>query len=370
MAKRKLRIGLLTGIALSLLIGAATVIAQEELPEELPAPSVSWRKQAWKLSLGDKAIEQLARDRVLMTDQCFKQVFTPYVDSEYPVFITSDSLLNTFHVLFEESFIQLEKVQAARLRHFLAALAEKLAEADAKLSGDKALIAAAKRRATTLIAVARALLGDEPSGLPAEVTEIVRAEASRVTTASGTSKPAWLGEPDPGFPAIDYGRFKVRGFYTRTDLLRRHFRAVAWLQAIPLRVGDDEELITAAMLGGASVQLDDLQKRSDEQEIERLLGTYREIIGLGDDWDLARAALDLGWHTVAERDFHVGPASLAKARSEALESARRQGFVSIINDQVRFASPKSLTAEQIGYRVLPAHRTPLRHPSAAHHGSA
>jgi uncharacterized protein DUF3160 len=345
------------GIALFLMCSSfhATATTQETLPDEQPAPTAPWREQASKLGLGEKAIQQLARDRVLMTGERFKRVFTPYVDSSYPPFITSDSLINTFHLLFEESFLQLETIQAARLKHLLSALADQLATVDANLVGDQGMIRAAKLRATILVAVARTLLGDEPEGLPVGTAAIVRAEAERVTAARETIKPAWLGKPDPGFPAIDYGRFTVRGIYTRTSSLQRYFRAVSWLQAIPLRVHSDEELLTALMLGSAFGRLGWVEKQEDEDRLRALLEVYSEIIGTGDDWDLDRAeGLASTWAN-CELEFQVGPDSIAEVRRRALEYT---GMGALINDQIQWPIPKKSAADQVGYRVLAAHRTP------------
>jgi hypothetical protein len=44
----------------------------------------------------------------------FKQMFSAYVDSPYPVFITSDALLAAFHALNEETAVRLETAQAIR----------------------------------------------------------------------------------------------------------------------------------------------------------------------------------------------------------------------------------------------------------------
>jgi len=354
MMQRWLRLGLLVGAIVSPQMCAPALTAQEE-PH---AQSEPWRMQASRVGLNEAAVERLARDRVLVTPERFKQVFTPYVDSRVSVFITSDSLLNTFHVLFEESFLQLETIQASRLKSVLAALRETLAGVDVKLTGDKALIAAAKRRATILIAVARALLGDVPEGLSDEAAKIVRAEAERITAAKGIGKPAWLGKPDPGFRAIDYGRFKVRGFYTRTPSLQRYFRAVAWLQAIPLRVHDDEELLTALMLGSAAGRLLWTGNRDADDHLEALLETYNGIVGTGDDWDLGAANALASAYGNCILELEVGPESMAKERARALELAHGKGVGPLIDDQIRWPLPRNPAVDRVGYRVLSAHRTP------------
>src|SRR5262245_59759654 len=64
---------------------------------EVP-PGYRWENEAKRLKLGENEVEFLAKNKVLMSDQAVKQVFTPYLDLTAPVFITSDSLLNGYHV--------------------------------------------------------------------------------------------------------------------------------------------------------------------------------------------------------------------------------------------------------------------------------
>jgi len=52
---------------------------------------------------------------VLIGTETFKQIFTPYLSEGHSYFITSDSLLNAYHVLFEESILGLEERNARLL---------------------------------------------------------------------------------------------------------------------------------------------------------------------------------------------------------------------------------------------------------------
>ena len=70
-------------------------------------PSDAWQDAAAKAGLAKGDIQRLARDKVLMTNRTWKQVFSAYIGTQTPVFITSDSLLNAFHVLFEESVLRM-----------------------------------------------------------------------------------------------------------------------------------------------------------------------------------------------------------------------------------------------------------------------
>ena len=68
-----------------------------------------WEASAAKAGLSAEDVRQLAGNKLLMTNEAYRQVFTPYLSRRLPVFVTSDSLLNAFHVLYEESVRRLEK---------------------------------------------------------------------------------------------------------------------------------------------------------------------------------------------------------------------------------------------------------------------
>ena len=355
------------------LVVAGWVCAVVTGQEKLPRPTGPWQELAKKCGVDDQAIARLGRDRVVVTDQAFKQVFSPYVSSSIPVFITSDSILNGFHVLFEETLTRLEAAHATRLKRVVAALRKKLSQVSEKMTGDRALIAAARKRAGIVVAVAEALLGETPSDLPPDMASIVREEVERVKAAKDKTLPAWLGPPEPDFLTIDYGRFKPRGFYTRSETLQRYFRAVAWLQAIPFRIRHDGEMLAALMLGCALDQVcwepefqrpekpvnprDCLGPEGREElddQVSRLFEVFHEIIGLGDDWDLYQA----GFFATSISKVAVAPASLAAWRKRMLDRAEESGFAPLINDQVRYPARDDQLVNRIGFRVLAARRTP------------
>src|SRR5262249_534898 len=158
----------------------------------------------------------------VIASEPYKQIFQPYVSSKAPVFITSDSLLNGFHVLFEESVYRLEMAHARKLPALLSTLAKNLDRASKQFKADAELRRAARKRADIFLATARCLLDAKVLPEDAAQRKLVQEEVERVTAAKGMSKPAWLGPPDEGFPALDYSRFKPRGFYTKSPVLERY----------------------------------------------------------------------------------------------------------------------------------------------------
>src|SRR5438874_707689 len=91
-----------------------------------PVKQPPWLKQAEKAGLGADDVGRLARNKILVGPRSGKQVFSFYLGGELPYFITTDSLLNAYHVLYEESVLRLESAQARRLPKLLRELWEAL----------------------------------------------------------------------------------------------------------------------------------------------------------------------------------------------------------------------------------------------------
>lgn len=316
----------------------------QELPD--PAKGYDWREEAGRNGLSPAGVELLARQKVLVTDESFKQVFDPYIRGGLPLFITSDSLLNAFHVLYEESVLRLERANARRLPLLLRHLWGHLDEAAAEFKEPPELTAAAKKRARVILGTALRLVGDETIRPTKEVAAILDEEVKKVTEAIATEKPAWLGLPDPGFMALDYSRFKPRGFYTKSPDLERYFRAVAWLQAIPFRVSKDEELLSVLMLAFALEKEGLHENPADLSERLAFFRCFRKFVGTGDDWDLLTAQ---GFST-------TGP--LSDYREHYTKEASAGQDAPQINDLVRFPPINPAEAAEPNFRVLSAYRTP------------
>ena len=111
-------------------LSIAIVLKGEPPPIAQDLPDTSngyrWQDEAKKLNLDDSSVAQLARDKFLITNECWSQTFQPYFDSPY-LLIGSDSLLIAYHVLYEETLSHLEQTNARRLRPFLKATWDELA---------------------------------------------------------------------------------------------------------------------------------------------------------------------------------------------------------------------------------------------------
>nr|WP_161501536.1 DUF3160 domain-containing protein [Rhodopirellula sp. SM50] len=275
--------------------------------------------------------------KVAVTTEEFRHFYQAYANQDHPVFITSDSILNAFHRILEDSILKLEFRQVERLQRLLPMLDERLAVT--RRPTDSEVARFARRRAQTIIGVARQLI--DPSYEPdSEIRRIIQEETERVESGTGQSMPDWLGEPKRSFLAIDYSRFTPEGLHTRSDPLRRHYRSVRWLQTIPFYVGDDEHLLSLRLIGEAA----------NGTSWASFAETYRDFFGGTDDWNLQTL-------NSLQPDRGELPDSIDTLRRKLLQHLNATGPPSKINDRVaeEFAPPDP---ESLSLRVLSASRTP------------
>jgi len=308
-----------------------------------------WKQAAEEQELSPEQIQRLERDKIVFTDKHTMQVFSPYVDPDVPVFITSDSILNAYHVLFEESILRLEQTNYAKLPKILDHLWENLETADRNIEGNSELVSAAKARAKIVLGTAIALMTGKPPTTDDRIAAFIREEVDRVEAAEARVKPEWMGPPDEPPLAIDYSRYKPRGFYSRTDGLKRYFRAVSWLQSIPFEVDDNEQLLAIVMLGGCLSE-----KRPDEDKHREsraaFFGCFKELLGDQDDWDLLTAAT----FVTPGLKLDLNGTGLDAIRKAIKAKAEETGHRPMVNDQVGYLPGEV----PLSFRVISAHRLP------------
>lgn len=336
-------------------IASLFVCTQAVVGEDTEPSAKTWQEAARKNGISAASISSLKKNRILVTNDAYKQIFSAYLSGNNPLFITSDSLLNAYHVLYEESIFRLEKAMASRLPDILKLILNNIEDTDDHLKGDMALVSAAKKRAKLVPGIALRLIDDSFRFEDEELNRIVDQEVKKIIEAKAIEMPRWLGESDDSFTALDYSRYKPRGFYTRSEKLKRYFRAVSWLQSIPFRVKKDEELLAILMLGNCCTysRFDDF---TTEKETMLFFRAYSSFLGAGDDWDLITAAHE------AQNDLRMelNEDDLQEKRAWLMKKAKGHGERPLINDQIRFAPEDPQKIAEPHFRII----SPLRTPSA------
>ncbi|MBN2392466.1 MAG: DUF3160 domain-containing protein [Anaerolineae bacterium] len=197
------------------------------------APDLSNVHVAMPLSADQLA--RLARDGVAASPGLQeKEFFTLYEKARYanvPIFITSDSLLHVYHLMFDKT---LRTAEVEYFHPLLQSLNRALIEtADAQyqqLRGtpweDAAL------RTVAFIAVS-GRLADPNFSIPGYAAALMEAEVGNVEAASGIL-------PSPIFPGLEYGedytQYIPRGHYTRSDALKAYFKSMMWYGRMTFRL--------------------------------------------------------------------------------------------------------------------------------------
>ena len=147
-------------------------------------------------------------------------IYNECAELEIPIFVTTDALLHTYHLLYDRI------LRTAEERQFyddLTMLTQVLLDNSDSLyhaAGDPT-VKEALRLTVAYLSVAMALL--DSSYLPsAYVEDLVVEECNLIEAHPGFS-------PSPIFGySEDYSQYVPRGHYTRSDMLRSYFKAMMW----------------------------------------------------------------------------------------------------------------------------------------------
>ncbi|MFB0517382.1 MAG: DUF3160 domain-containing protein, partial [Candidatus Neomarinimicrobiota bacterium] len=140
-----------------------------------------------------------------------------------PIFVTTDAVLHTYHVLFDRFLAEIE------IQHFVEMLG---LMTDALLDSTQSVFeqstqpeaqGAARRNLAFLSVTARLLKGDGVA-VPETVSTLVDSELVLIADHDGFNFSPIFGE----FSALDYSQFQPRGHYTKSDTLKAYFKAMMW----------------------------------------------------------------------------------------------------------------------------------------------
>jgi hypothetical protein len=179
-------------------------------------------------------LARLAQSGVVVSPGQEKEFFTVYEKARYdnvPIFVTSDSLLHSYHLIFDKV------LRTAERQYFIPLLQELnqavLAEADAQYQALRGTAwEDAALRTVAFVGVGAKLL--EPDiEVPAYAQELVNAEVDLVEAAAGI-------QPSPLFPGLEFGedytQYIPRGHYTLSEELKAYFKSMMWYGRMTFRL--------------------------------------------------------------------------------------------------------------------------------------
>jgi hypothetical protein len=159
----------------------------------------------------------------------FYEVYKNCKENNVPMIVTTDSVLHTYHILYDYTLRILET------QHFsqdLLGLTRTMADTSLtyyQQTGDDAAL-----KNTAYFCVAGRLL-DETFTTPPEVQDMVQQELTLIAAHQGFSKSPIFGYRE------DYSQYVPRGHYTRSEALEKYFKAMMWYGRIMFRLKSEEE---------------------------------------------------------------------------------------------------------------------------------
>ena len=218
------------------------VEAEPLMHHEGIAPDLSNVRNPFLLSQAQ--IERLAREGVVVSPGDEKEFFTLYERARYdnvPIFVTSDSLLHVYHLLFDKV------LRTAEVEHFIPLLrdlnAALLRRTDAiHRSLDDTEWEEPARRTVAFVGVASRVLDPDVS-VPSYVTDLVEEQVALIEEAATVA-------PSPVLPTLehgeDYTQYKPRGHYTKSEALESYFKSMMWYGRMTFRLTTEDPQVGRA----------------------------------------------------------------------------------------------------------------------------
>ncbi|MFW6082802.1 MAG: DUF3160 domain-containing protein [Chloroflexota bacterium] len=212
-------------------VEAEPVIHHQEI-----APDLGNVRNAFLLS--QEQIDRLAANGFVVSLGAEREFFTLYEKARYenvPIFVTSDSVLHIYHLLFSKV------LRTAEVEHFIPLLMGlnqavlHWAEEDHQaLRGTEWEEPA--RRTVAFIGVGARLLSPETE-VPDYVADLVDEQVALIEEGKGIG-------PSPVLPTLehgeDYTQYKPRGHYTKSDALEAYFRSMMWYGRMTFRLKTED----------------------------------------------------------------------------------------------------------------------------------
>ncbi len=219
------------------------------LPLDL-TKAADWQQAQGRLSEPARAL--LARNGFAVSDAFsndrVEAFYKNVKDSGLPVFITSDSLLHLYHIQFDETLKGIEERQfIPQLAAFSAAMRAESAKQYAievlgKRTGAQPRDANAWGLCRDHFTVADRLLADPNIVETARLLPEVKAELALIEAHAGFAPSPLFGYKE------DYSQYVPRGHYTRSEPLKRYFKAMMWYGRMAFLLKGNNDTIKDALV--------------------------------------------------------------------------------------------------------------------------
>ncbi len=297
---------------------------------------------------------QLSRYGFAIVPTQHQQLFHVYEQNDYhqfPSFVTTDLFLQLYHLWFDAMLREVEEHKFSDELGQFCHEAWRDVNSTSVSSGNS--LEQKEWLKTYFLVAAALLLEKEPTGDATALHEYQQ-------VMKGENSPsAFLGYEDAMF---EYSLFRPRGHYTRSDKLKRYFRAMMWLQTVPFqtdREQDMEKVYWLAQSIGINKKLNRLYKNLT-LPMDWLMGQPDDVSVMQaweiiDKQDVDVAGLTKQVNALAERQTRLRPKFQHTSRNKVrLMPQRYQPDAEVLQEMVDYDSKTSKRPVPTGLDVFAA----------------
>lgn len=204
---------------------------EEGLPDYVPSvesyqveADLSNVENADRFYLQDHMVKKLVENNFVVCDGTWSEFFDLYEQNRYlqvPVFVTTDSMMHTYHLYFALLQKNTESNYLTDLTgRFSSRMYEDSLAQYQELAGTEWEDAALKNVA--FFAVGAELMGQEVADLPTGAKTIASQEQQLILDARSVEESPLTGDLE------DYSQYKPRGYYEGNEELEQYFRTMMW----------------------------------------------------------------------------------------------------------------------------------------------
>jgi len=284
----------------SAVVFASKFATYEEVPVNI-SPKISSYSVSQNLSnvanasdfnFSDAAKNLLIKNAFVVIPSNHNEFFPLYESNRYryiPNFITTDSILHNYHLMFDFLLRQLEEQKlVAELKQLNANMLSESLNQYNSLKGTEWENAA--KRNVGFFAVGSKLL-DSSVNIPSIVANEVNQELALIEAHQGIKKSPVMnigGGQDtmidtPQGPQSlealkeDYSQYIPRGHYDKTDQLKDYFKSMMWYGRLTFRMKSDDEVKSALLITLA------LDKQNNQDSWNKIYEPVNFFVGKSDD---------------------------------------------------------------------------------------
>lgn len=266
-----------------------------------------------------------------------------------PIFVTSDSLLHVYHLVFDRLLRGLEaKAWSKTLAELDAALLDaSLAQAE-KLKGTPLADAATKNAAYFAVAVKLLRPGFV---VPEALRPLVEPELAAMEAHRGPGRSAIF----PSYPeGEDWSQYVPRGHYVKTPELQAYFKAMMWHGRMTFRAADPEETKRAALLLVA-FERTQVNGRPASEAWAKIYEPTVFFVGRSDDLTPSEyvPALRTAWGQIEDLEVIEDPAKLERFQAAIAELRAPEVLGMVISQKEPDVERATKGLRFMGQRTVP-----------------